>query len=105
VAHLPEILSLSTFLIAFVEYSDTAAWPPGWDTPLKGQRGNVAETGKSAGHSDDIREYKRSDGSKSVVNDTVNSEIGFFQGYDWYCTYTNGLNIEGFFEEVFKYAN
>ena len=40
----PSQEDLSSYTIAFVDNSDTQAWPHAWDTPFMGQRNNVVET-------------------------------------------------------------
>jgi hypothetical protein len=97
----PSKEDISTYTIVLVDNSDTSAWPPGWDTPLKGQRTNVAETLEGLGATviikDDLSEVMT---GSQLYNDTVAAGVKGTQGFDWYW-----LNIEGFFETVFKYGS
>jgi Asp-tRNA(Asn)/Glu-tRNA(Gln) amidotransferase A subunit family amidase len=97
----PSKEDISTYTIVVVDNSDTSAWPPAWDTPLKGQRTNVAETLEGLGATvivkDDLSELMT---GNRLYNDTVAAGIASTQGFDWYW-----LNIEGFFETVFKYGS
>lgn len=97
----PSQEDLSTYTIAFVDNSDTQAWPPGWDTPLKGLRTNVAETLTCLGA--DVTTYESTSDimqPSQLYMDMREAGIGTTQGYDWYW-----LNVEAFHEGIFGYGS
>jgi Asp-tRNA(Asn)/Glu-tRNA(Gln) amidotransferase A subunit family amidase len=97
----PSKEDMSTYTIVVVDNSETTAWPPGWDTPLKGQRGNVAAALEGLGATVMVKEsLSEVMTGNQLYNDTVAAGIANTQGFDWYW-----LNIEGFFEKVFKYGS
>jgi len=97
----PSQEDLSTYTIAFVDNSDTQAWPHAWDTPFKGQRTNVVETLEALGATvnvyEDLSEIME---PNQLYSDIVEAGVSNTQGFDWYW-----LNVEGFFENVFRYGD
>jgi hypothetical protein len=96
----PSTEDLSTYTIAFVDNSDTTAWPLAWDTPFKGQRNNVVDTLTGLGADvityDSLGEIMEPNQLYTDMND---AGVSSTQGYDWYW-----LNVEGFFEQLFLYG-
>lgn len=98
----PSKEDISTYTVGFTDNSDTQGWPEAWDTPLKGKRGNVVDALKSM-VSEVIVKEELADFMEptQLLNDYHTSGIGskWFGWFDWYY-----LNVEGFFETVFKYG-
>lgn len=96
----PSKEDLSNYTIGFVDNSDTDGWPLAWDTPFKGQRGNVVTALEALGADviveDSIANFIE---PSQLYMDIVESGIQNTLWFDWYW-----LNVEGFFEEVFKYG-
>lgn len=96
----PSKEDLSTYSIGFVDNSDTDGWPLAWDTPFKGQRNNVVTALQAFGADviteDSITNFMQ---PTQLYTDFMESNIRNTVSFDWYW-----LNVEGFFEEVFKYG-
>lgn len=96
----PSKEDLSTYTIAFVDNSDTTAWPLAWDTPFKGQRNNVLDAltglGAEVNTYDSLGELMEPNQLYTDMND---AGVSSTQGFDWYW-----LNVEGFFEQLFLYG-
>lgn len=86
----PASENLSAYNIAFVDNSDTNAWPPGWDTPFKDRRGNVVEALESFGANitvyNDLFEVMTPD---QLYTDMTSVGVSNTQRFDWYW-----LNVE-----------
>jgi len=100
----PSAEDLSTYTIGFVDNSDTSAWPLAWDTPLKGLRGDVLEALQATGAAEVTEETDLANfvTPTQLYEDYLSSGMtsgGSFQSFDWYY-----LNVEGFFESIFKYG-
>lgn len=95
----PAAEDLSTYTIAFVDNSDSQQRLE-FDTPFKGERGNVLEALEASGATVRV-EANMSDliVPNQLWQDYMDSGIRDTVGYDWYW-----LNMEGFFEDVFKYG-
>jgi len=96
----PSQEDLSTYSIAFVDNSNTDSWPLAWDSPFMGKRNNVLEALEGFGSTVTTYESTSDIMTPDQLYEDMN-EVGVrnTQGFDWYW-----LNVEGFFETVFKYG-
>jgi len=96
----PRTEDIGTYAITFVDNSDTTSWPLAWDTPFKGKRGDVVAALEDLGAAVTVRDAM-SDlmTGTQLYNDMQQVGVSNTQGFDWYW-----LNVEGFFETVFKYG-
>jgi len=96
----PSKEDISTYTIGFVDNSDTTAWPPGWDTPLKGLRTNVLDVLSAAANVTIYESTSDIMQPTQLYMDMREAGIGSTQGYDWYW-----LNVEAFHEGIFGYGS
>lgn len=99
----PAAVDLATLTIGFVDNSETSGWPEAWDTPLKGQRGNVKDALVASGATVIEKAHLSEFFTKpQLLLDYEEAGVGneWFGWWDWYW-----LNVEGFFEDKFKYGS
>ena len=99
----PAAVDLSAMTIGFADNSETSGWPEAWDTPLKGQRGNVKDALVASGATVIEKAHLSEFFTKpQLLLDYEEAGVGneWFGWWDWYW-----LNVEGFFEDKFKYGS
>ena len=123
----PAAVDLSTMTIGFADNSDTSGWPEAWDTPLMGQRGNVKDALVASGATVIEKAHLSEFFTKpQLLLDYEEAGVGneWFGWWDWDSAHAPHrlppllltllrspssvrywLNVEGFFEDKFKYGS